>query len=87
MFKNTLLFLTTLAWLLTGCGAAPVPTPLVVAEPPAGREELARHKARFGEDDPLVKALQQQLDGYRSMAASREQNFLVGTLPKPASPK
>ena len=45
-------------------------------------QEIDRAKVRLGEDAPIVKALQRQLGGYRSMQVNREQNFLVGTVPK-----
>lgn len=43
------------------------------------QQELIRAEARLGKDAPFVRALRQQLDGYRSMEANREENFLVGT--------
>lgn len=45
------------------------------------QQELIRAEANLGEDDPFVKALRQQLDGYRSMEVNREQNLLIGTVP------
>ncbi len=45
-------------------------------------ERMERAKVRLGEDAPIVKALQRQLDGYRSMKVNHEQNFLAGTIPK-----
>jgi hypothetical protein len=47
------------------------------------QQELIRAEARLGKDDPFVRALRQQLDGYRSMEANREENFLVGTRSAP----
>jgi hypothetical protein len=47
------------------------------------QQELIRAEARLGRDDPFVRALRQQLDGYRSMEANREENFLVGTRSAP----
>lgn len=44
--------------------------------------QIVRLTADYGRDDPIVKALQQQLDGYKSMAVNREQNFRVGTVPR-----
>lgn len=51
------------------------------------QQELISAEARFGKDAPIVKALRQQLDGYRSMEVNRQERFLVGTLEKdlPAS--
>ncbi len=46
------------------------------------KKELECLKADLGADAPFVKALQRQLDGYRSMQVNHEQNFLVGTVPK-----
>jgi hypothetical protein len=46
------------------------------------QEELIRAEARFGKDDPWVRALRQQLEGYRSMQANREQRFLTGAIPQ-----
>ena len=46
------------------------------------QEEIADLKVRLGPDALIVRALQQQLDGYKSMEVNREQNFRVGTIPK-----
>jgi hypothetical protein len=46
------------------------------------QEELIRAEARLGKDAPWVRALRQQLEGYRSMEANREQRFLTGAIPK-----
>ena len=43
--------------------------------------EINQATERFGQDDPIVRALQQQLDGYKSMQVNRDQNFRVGTVP------
>ena len=47
-------------------------------------KQIQQSKADLGADAPIVKALQRQLDGYRSMEVNHEQNFLVGTVPKMA---
>lgn len=50
------------------------------------QERLDAVVASRGADAPYAKALRQQLDGYRSMAANREENFLVATMPKQPAP-
>jgi hypothetical protein len=48
-------------------------------------EDLALAVRDFGKDDPIVRALQRQLEGYRSMQANRDERFLMGTRALPGS--
>ena len=48
------------------------------------QDQLAQAESQLGKDAPFAKALRAQLAGMRSMEASREQNFLVGTREAPA---
>jgi hypothetical protein len=47
---------------------------------------MADLKVRLGPDARIVKALQQQRDGYRSMSVNREQNFRVGSIAAASRP-
>lgn len=44
-------------------------------------QEIKRAKVRLGPDAPIVRALQQQLDGYRLADHTRQQRWLTGTVP------
>ena len=47
------------------------------------QQERIRAEARLGKDDLFVKALRQRLEGYRSMDANSEENFLLETRSAP----
>ena len=48
--------------------------------------ELAETVEQFGRDARISIALRQQLAAYRSMESGRLERFLVGTVPKAATP-